>query len=112
MHILDFKKWSCAAAASLSLSLRQAHLYEAEQLERACLAFVAAHMKQVCVEPSFGVLSAAWPAVLVKINAHLAGVQVAAAAPAIEAATAQRQQGTKRKRDGGGVAAETEVDEE
>ena len=53
-------------------------------------------LPQVSVTPSFGELSAEWPAILVKVNHHLAGVQPAEAAPAIEAASVQ---GTKRKRD-------------
>ena len=83
----------------------QAHLYDAKQLEGACLQFIGERMPQVCVTPSFGALSAAWPAVLVKINHHLAGVPAAAAAPAIEAAAAARR-GSKRKReqDDGGAA--------
>ena len=79
-------------------SLRQAHLFEAEQLEAACLKFIGEHVQKVCVTPSFGVLSAAWPTVLVKINLHLANVPADAAAPAIEAAAAAARGAKKRKR--------------
>jgi len=75
--------------------LCQAHLYEAKQLEEACLEFVSANRSSVSVTPDFGALSLEWPAVMLKISHKLAGVQAAEAAPALEAATAQ---GTKRKR--------------
>jgi len=75
--------------------LCQAHLYEAKQLEAACLDFVSANHAKVSITPEFGALTVEWPAVMLKISHKLAGVQAAEAAPAVEAATAQ---GTKRKR--------------
>jgi hypothetical protein len=78
--------------------LCQAHLYDATQLEEACLSFIREHAKAVCTAPSFGALGAEWPAVLVKVNHYLAGVEAAEAAPAIEAATNTARK-AKRKRD-------------
>ena len=52
--------------------------------------------RQVSVTPSYGALSAEWPAVMLKISHKVAGVPAAEAAPAIEAATAQGS--NKRKR--------------
>ena len=76
--------------------LCQAHLYEAKQLEGACLDFISANHAKVSVTPEFGALTVEWPSVMLKISHKLAGVQATEAALAMEAATAQ---GTKRKRD-------------
>jgi len=84
------------SAGTVCGCLCQAHLYEAKALEEMCLKFIKENHAKVSMTPSFGELSAAWPAVMVKLNHHLAGVQATEAAPAIEAALAQ---GTKRKRD-------------
>ena len=77
--------------------LCQAHLYDAKQLEEECLSFIRENSKTVCVAPSFGALGE-WPAVLVKVNHYLAGVEPTEAAPAIEAATATARK-AKRRRD-------------
>ena len=87
---------ACVSVGTVCTSLCHAHLYEAKQLEAACLDFVGAKHAAVSVTPEFGALSAEWPAVMLKVVHKLAGVQEVEAAPAIEAATVQ--QGTKRKR--------------
>ena len=91
--------------------LCQAHLYDAKQLEEECLSFVRENIKAVCVAPSFGALGAEWPAVLVKVNHYLAGVEATEAAPAIEAATTTARKAKRRRDDdddddGGGGAEE------
>merc|ERR1712232_1314585 len=54
--------------------LCQAHLYEAKQLESACLTFIMKNMQSVMVVPSFGVLAKEWPAVMLKISRFMAGI--------------------------------------
>ena len=51
-----------------------AHLYEATELERNCLKFMAANMANVVARPDFTSLSADC---LVKFNMHCAGVEPA-----------------------------------
>ena len=82
-------------------SRAQAHLFEAQQLERACLEFIKANMEQVVVTPGFVSLSHEWPAVMVKINLHTAGVAGERASEVIEQAESQ-----KRKRGDDGATAE------
>ena len=81
---------------SVCSCLCQAHLYGAIKLEEVCLDYISDHHAQVSVTPEFGALGAEWPAVMLKIVHKLTGVEAAAAAPALEAATVQ---GSKRKRD-------------
>jgi speckle-type POZ protein len=77
--------------------LCQAHLYEAKQLEKMCLAFMLKNMKALMVTPEFGALCAEWPAVMLKISLHMADVSETSASPAIEAQ--RHTQLGKRKRD-------------
>ena len=81
--------------------LRQAHLYEAKQLEAACLNFVKANMAAVAVTPGFINLSEECPAVQLKINLHIAGVPEDRATKAVSEAQSSR----KRRRDEDGASA-------
>ena len=81
--------------------LRQAHLYEAKQLEAACLNFVKANMAAVAVTPGFINLSEECPAVQLKINLHIAGVPEDRATKAVSEAQSSR----KRQRDEDGASA-------
>jgi len=65
--------------------LCQACLYEAVQLEKACLTFIKRHMDAVVATPSFGSLSAQRPDVMLKINVFLADLSETGAAAAIQA---------------------------
>ena len=87
------------SAGTVCASLCQAHIYEARQLEEACLDFICANHTRVSVTPDFGALSAEWPEVMLKVVHKLSGVQQIEATPAIEAATSLRTKRTKRKRD-------------
>ena len=80
--------------------LRHAHLYEAKELEAACLDFVTANMAAVAVTPGFISLSDECPAVQLKINLHTAGVPEDRATAAVEA-----QSSRKRRRDEDGASA-------
>ena len=81
--------------------LRQAHLYEAKQLEAACLDFAKANMAAVAVTPGFINLSEECPAVQLKINLHIAGVPEDRATKAVSEAQSSR----KRQRDEDGASA-------
>eukprot|EP00928_Gymnodinium_smaydae_P074257 TRINITY_DN57323_c0_g1_i1.p1 TRINITY_DN57323_c0_g1~~TRINITY_DN57323_c0_g1_i1.p1 ORF type:complete len:527 (-),score=129.24 TRINITY_DN57323_c0_g1_i1:154-1734(-) len=65
--------------------LCQAHMYDARQLEEACLRFIKSNLEKVVVTPSFGSLGKEWPEVVLKINLFLAGVSETSAQAAIEA---------------------------
>ena len=79
--------------------LCQAHLYEATQLEKVCLDHVCGDLEKIMVTPEYGLLSKEWPAVLLKIHLHKAGVSTSHAKAAFEAqATDTSTGGTKRKR--------------
>lgn len=77
--------------------LCQAHLYEAKQLEKACLSFIKNHMEEVVVTSSFGQLGKDWPQVMMKISIFTAGVSEARASPAIDAFEGKADTGKKRK---------------
>ena len=81
--------------------LRQAHLYEAKQLEAACLDFVKANMAAVAVTPGFLGLGEECPAAQLKINLHIAGVPEDRATKALSEAQSSR----KRRRDEDGASA-------
>ena len=81
--------------------LRQAHLYEAKQLEAACLEFAKANMSAVAVTPGFINLSEECPAVQLKINLHIAGIPEDRATKAVSEAQSSR----KRQRDEDGASA-------
>merc|ERR1712100_214594 len=65
--------------------LCQAHLYEASQLEKTCLAWIKANQAAVVVTPAFSALAKDWPKVMFKINMFLAGVAGAEASRLLEA---------------------------
>jgi len=65
--------------------LCQAHLYEAKQLENACLTFIKENMEAVVATPGFGSLSGKWPEVMLKINIFIAGLSESAASAAVKA---------------------------
>lgn len=80
--------------------LCQAHLYEARQLEKACLTFITQHKESVMATPGFACLSLEWPAVLLKISIFMAGVPETKVTAAIEEhQKVARTAGGKRKRE-------------
>merc|ERR1711920_1135184 len=64
--------------------LCQAHLYEAKQLEQACLMFIKENKSAVMVTPMFGRLCREWPEVMLKISLFTAGISEARAAAAFD----------------------------
>lgn len=79
--------------------LCQAHLYEAKQLEEACLSFIKKNMNSVVVTSKYGSLSNDWPEVMLKISIYTTGVSESSAGPALEAQReAVRGVTCKRKR--------------
>jgi len=102
----------CISAHDVCSILCEAHLYEAKQLEQACLAFIKQNMGIVVATPAFGSLAADWPEVMLKINIFIAGISDSCAAHAIKAEENTRKkrqmqtsidgaeiEGAKRKRD-------------
>jgi len=63
--------------------LRQAHLYQASQLEKVCLTFLRDHMNLVVVTPEFVSLSKEWPDLMLKLNTFLAGLPLSSVATAL-----------------------------
>jgi speckle-type POZ protein len=63
--------------------LCQAHLYEAKQLEKVCLAFIKEHMDTIVTTHTFGSLIQDWPEVMLKISIYTAGVSESSATQAI-----------------------------
>eukprot|EP00929_Paragymnodinium_shiwhaense_P042381 TRINITY_DN21942_c0_g1_i1.p1 TRINITY_DN21942_c0_g1~~TRINITY_DN21942_c0_g1_i1.p1 ORF type:complete len:515 (+),score=118.28 TRINITY_DN21942_c0_g1_i1:95-1639(+) len=64
--------------------LCQAHLYEAKQLEDACLEFIKENFKEVVQTDGYGELSAKWAEVALKINIAIAGLPKADAKAAVD----------------------------
>eukprot|EP00746_Dinoflagellata_sp_MGD_P132689 gnl/MRDRNA2_/MRDRNA2_66392_c1_seq1.p1 gnl/MRDRNA2_/MRDRNA2_66392_c1~~gnl/MRDRNA2_/MRDRNA2_66392_c1_seq1.p1 ORF type:complete len:259 (+),score=47.21 gnl/MRDRNA2_/MRDRNA2_66392_c1_seq1:101-778(+) len=75
--------------------LLQAHLYEAKQLEKRCLAFIAANMSEVVKTEAFASLSQKWPQVCLKITLRLGCVSEGNSA----AAMSMQEKVRKRKRE-------------
>lgn len=71
--------------------LCQAHLYEASQLQKACLKFIKNNMEAVMATRGFGSLSAEWPEVTLKINTFCAGLSEQGAAEAKSALEESRK---------------------
>lgn len=71
--------------------LCQAHLYDAVQLEKACLSFIKNNMVTVTATRGFGALSAEWPEVMLKINLFFAGLSEKGAAEALAAYEEKRK---------------------
>lgn len=65
--------------------LCQAHLFQAKQLEEACLCFIRDHADQVFTLPAYLELITKWPEIALKINLFSAGVSEAEALAAIDA---------------------------
>ena len=71
--------------------LCQAHLFGAEQLEKACLSFIKTWKESVMATPGFGTLSAEWPEVMLKLNIFMADLPESRASEAVAAHDAARQ---------------------
>jgi len=69
----EHKLCECLTVCDAFSILCQGHLYEAKQLEQACLAFIKDNLAQVVSSSSFGRGCKEWPEVVLKINAATAG---------------------------------------
>ena len=65
--------------------LCQAHLYDAKQLEQACLTFIKDNFAQMVSSYDFGRICKEWPEVMLKINTATVGLDERSAASAFEA---------------------------
>jgi hypothetical protein len=75
----------CISVKEVCSILCKAHLYEAIQLEQACLTYIRDNIKMVGVTPAFGRMSADWPQVMLKVNIFMAGISQEKAVLAVEA---------------------------
>merc|ERR1711862_187340 len=64
--------------------LCQAHLYQAEELEKVCLSFLKTNMTAVVATAGFTELMKSWPEVVLKVNVFLAGIIGSAAATILD----------------------------
>ncbi|CAL1154348.1 unnamed protein product [Cladocopium goreaui] len=81
----EHKLCECLTVCDAFSILCQGHLYEAKQLEQACLAFIKDNLAQVVSSSSFGRGCKEWPEVVLKINAATAGLDERSAGMAFEA---------------------------
>lgn len=72
-------------ASEVCSVLCQAHMYEAHQLEEACLKYIKDNAASAMATPAFAVLGKDWPEVMLKISIFLAGLPEERAAAALEA---------------------------
>eukprot|EP00929_Paragymnodinium_shiwhaense_P084782 TRINITY_DN45373_c0_g1_i1.p1 TRINITY_DN45373_c0_g1~~TRINITY_DN45373_c0_g1_i1.p1 ORF type:complete len:577 (+),score=128.42 TRINITY_DN45373_c0_g1_i1:82-1731(+) len=70
------EKELCASlkAETVCAILCQAHLFEARQLERTCLAYIKQNFQEVMLSEAFGVMTSKWAEVALKVNIYVAGV--------------------------------------
>eukprot|EP00434_Breviolum_minutum_P036108 symbB.v1.2.031980.t1/scaffold3775.1/size50518/5 len=81
----EHKLCECLTVCDAFSILCQAHLYEAKQLEHACLTFIKDNLAQVVSSTAFGKGCKEWPEVVLKINAATAGLDERSASMAFEA---------------------------
>jgi hypothetical protein len=65
--------------------LVQAHLHNAEKLEKVCLKYMKTNFQDIVTTASYGKLTKEWPQVVLKVNVFNAGVLFERAKPAVEA---------------------------
>ncbi|CAK9108444.1 BTB/POZ and MATH domain-containing protein 3 [Durusdinium trenchii] len=87
----------CSWSESCPKQRTEAHLFDAKQLQRACLAFIKENVEAVANTPGFLKLTTDWPEVMLKVTLFNAGLCDNAAHSVVEA---QREalRGLKRKR--------------
>lgn len=81
----EHKLCECLTVCDAFSILCQAHLYEAKQLEQACLSFIKDNLAQVVSSSTYGRGCKEWPEVVLKINAATAGLDERSAGMAFEA---------------------------
>lgn len=87
----------CICLQHVCSVLRQAHLYEAKNLEKACLSFIAENMEALVATPSFGRFTEEWPEVVLKIAMFTAGLPESKAAAVLEAHQLSRKKRQARR---------------
>ncbi|CAE7253597.1 BPM6 [Symbiodinium sp. CCMP2592] len=70
--------------------LRQAHVFEATQLEKACLSYIKENCEQVLRLQAYSSLMSKWPEVALKIHLFTAGVSESQAAAIVQARKVRR----------------------
>ncbi|CAE7354276.1 BPM1 [Symbiodinium natans] len=77
--------------------LCQAHLFQAKQLERACLSHIKGHMAEVLKLPAYTELVAKWPEIGVEVSLFLAGMPQAEASEVAQASKVRRLEAGKER---------------
>ena len=80
---------------SVCVTLCQAHLYSAKELEQKCLDYIKGNLSEVLATEAYYSLLQTWPQVGLKITGHLSGVPTKKIESALEIA----QKTGKRKRE-------------
>jgi speckle-type POZ protein len=75
----------CIVVGEVCSVFTQAHLYEAVELEQACLRFIKTHFHQVVMTAGFGTMTEEWPVLALRISIFMAGLSPASAHAAIKA---------------------------
>ncbi|CAE7874161.1 bath-43 [Symbiodinium microadriaticum] len=78
------------SAEQVCCILRQAHVFEAAQLEKACLSYIKDNSAQVLKLQAYSDLISKWPEVALKIHLFTAGVPEAEAAAIVQARKVRR----------------------
>ncbi|CAE7399626.1 BPM6 [Symbiodinium natans] len=77
--------------------LCQAHVFEAKQIENACLSFIKDHTAEVLKLQAYADLSKKWPEVAMKIHLFSAGVPETEAAAIVQASKVRRLENGKER---------------
>ncbi|CAE7336025.1 BTB/POZ and MATH domain-containing protein 2 [Symbiodinium microadriaticum] len=83
----EWKLYQQITTSEVCNILRQAHLIQARQLEKACLEFMKTNMSQVLKLPAYAELIKKWPQIGLKVSLFSAGVPETEATPAMLAFT-------------------------
>ena len=77
--------------------LYQAHLFQAKQLEHACLSYIKDHTTEVLKLPAYAELVAKWPEIGLEVSLFLAGMPPAEASEAAQASKIRRLEAGKER---------------
>ncbi|CAE7253634.1 XRN1 [Symbiodinium sp. CCMP2592] len=103
-QVVRLQRW-CEAQLCKQLSkeqvcsvLRQAHIFEATQLEKACLSYVRENLAEVLKLEAYTDLISKWPEIALKIQLFSTGVPEAEAATILQVVFARRETKTTEQR--------------
>ncbi|CAE7464443.1 BPM6 [Symbiodinium natans] len=82
-------------ASDVCSVLCQAHIFEAKQLEKACLSFITEHTAEVLRLPAYSDLITKWPEIAIKVHLFSAGLPDTEAAAIVQASKVRRLENGK-----------------